>query len=286
MLKANAQRLRWYLGLRQILDWPKYFIAPIKNIGFRRARATEPFGETTSCDWPASSRSVGLAGPLHLASEIRGAAKRLPSSFSGMVLPATRYLWRDGASASLILSPRPNGSIGWPRLKPPLQAVAGFNPGRYFKFENNLLPDLSSGPLRGSFEALQLAGNIKSLGPVQGASRRSGELGGKSDRFAGLATPPVSGPIGTLRAARHHHQSLIETGAQVNSGAFLPNETAMAAGAAARPNEQAVSTIHIDGSALGRWAVQYLERALGKPATGMTGIDPRASRPRYRVSPF
>jgi hypothetical protein len=44
--------------------------------------------------------------------------------------------------------------------------------------------------------------------------------------------------------------------------------------------------IHIDGSVLGRWAVQHLERALGKPATGMTGVDPRASPPRSHVSPF
>jgi hypothetical protein len=47
-----------------------------------------------------------------------------------------------------------------------------------------------------------------------------------------------------------------------------------------------VSTLHIDGSALGRWTVQHLERALGKPATGMTGVDPRATIPRSRVAPF
>lgn len=46
------------------------------------------------------------------------------------------------------------------------------------------------------------------------------------------------------------------------------------------------ATVHIDGSALGRWTIQHLERALGKPATGMTGVDPRASPPRSRVSPF
>jgi hypothetical protein len=45
-------------------------------------------------------------------------------------------------------------------------------------------------------------------------------------------------------------------------------------------------TIHLDGSVLGRWAVQHMERALGKPATGMTGVDPRANPPRNRVSPF
>lgn len=46
------------------------------------------------------------------------------------------------------------------------------------------------------------------------------------------------------------------------------------------------ATVHLDGSALGRWAIQHLERTLGKPATGMTGVDPRASLPRGRVAPF
>jgi hypothetical protein len=46
------------------------------------------------------------------------------------------------------------------------------------------------------------------------------------------------------------------------------------------------ATLHIDGSVLGRWAVQHLERALGRPATGMSGVDPRATTPRSRIAPF
>ncbi len=45
-------------------------------------------------------------------------------------------------------------------------------------------------------------------------------------------------------------------------------------------------TLHLDGAALGRWAVQHLERALSKPINGITGIDPRATVPRGFVSPF
>jgi hypothetical protein len=45
-------------------------------------------------------------------------------------------------------------------------------------------------------------------------------------------------------------------------------------------------TLHLDGSALGRWAVDHLGRILSRPAAGMTGVDPRASIPRGRVSPF
>lgn len=47
-----------------------------------------------------------------------------------------------------------------------------------------------------------------------------------------------------------------------------------------------VSTVHIDGAALGRWVVEHFARTLAKPASGMTGIDPRANAPRGRVAPF
>ena len=46
------------------------------------------------------------------------------------------------------------------------------------------------------------------------------------------------------------------------------------------------STLHLDGAALGRWAIQHLTRTLGKPTTGMTGVDPRITPPRSRIQPF
>jgi hypothetical protein len=45
-------------------------------------------------------------------------------------------------------------------------------------------------------------------------------------------------------------------------------------------------TLHIDGNALGRWMVEHFARTLARPASGMTGIDPRANAPRGRVAPF
>jgi hypothetical protein len=45
-------------------------------------------------------------------------------------------------------------------------------------------------------------------------------------------------------------------------------------------------TLHLDGASLGRWTVDHLQRTLSKPASGMTGVDPRAVVPRSRVSPF
>ena len=59
-----------------------------------------------------------------------------------------------------------------------------------------------------------------------------------------------------------------------------------AGGDGSQRTRPAVSTLHIDGAALGRWTVQHLERALAKPPAGMTGVDPRASLPRSRVAPF
>jgi hypothetical protein len=46
------------------------------------------------------------------------------------------------------------------------------------------------------------------------------------------------------------------------------------------------ATVHLDGAALGRWAVHHIERALARPSNGMTGVDPRATMPRGHISPF
>jgi hypothetical protein len=46
------------------------------------------------------------------------------------------------------------------------------------------------------------------------------------------------------------------------------------------------ATLHLDGAALGRWAIQHIERALARPSNGMTGVDPRATMPRGHISPF
>lgn len=47
-----------------------------------------------------------------------------------------------------------------------------------------------------------------------------------------------------------------------------------------------VTTIHIDGNALGRWTIEHLTRALARPSAGTTSIDPRSVVPRSRVAPF
>lgn len=44
--------------------------------------------------------------------------------------------------------------------------------------------------------------------------------------------------------------------------------------------------IHLDSTSLGRWTVEHLARNLSRQPTGMTGIDPRISAPRSRLSPF
>ena len=44
--------------------------------------------------------------------------------------------------------------------------------------------------------------------------------------------------------------------------------------------------IHLDSTSLGRWTVEHLAWTLSRESTGMTGIDPRISAPRSRLSPF
>lgn len=49
---------------------------------------------------------------------------------------------------------------------------------------------------------------------------------------------------------------------------------------------QRAGTVVLDGAVLGRWVVTHLEQVLSRPQSGMTGVDPRAARPRSRLSPF
>jgi hypothetical protein len=44
--------------------------------------------------------------------------------------------------------------------------------------------------------------------------------------------------------------------------------------------------IILDGAALAQWVVNYLETALTRPQSGMTGVDPRAAQPMSRLTPF
>jgi hypothetical protein len=71
-------------------------------------------------------------------------------------------------------------------------------------------------------------------------------------------------------------------------GDEIPTTTAPARnGPSAQPkNTVTVGQLHIDGTNLGRWMVNYLDHALSKPQQGMTGVDPRANPPRTRMTPF
>jgi hypothetical protein len=58
------------------------------------------------------------------------------------------------------------------------------------------------------------------------------------------------------------------------------------AGHNAMGNPGGLSTLHIDGSALGRWAISHIERALTKPSAGISSVDARMISPQSRISPF
>jgi hypothetical protein len=97
---------------------------------------------------------------------------------------------------------------------------------------------------------------------------------GASDRFSGR--PPL---LSTEQPASAQ-------GPAIENQSPVSDRDGAAGGDQSQSSRPTVSTLHIDGSALGRWTVQHLERALAKPSTGMTGVDPRATVPRNRVAPF
>ncbi len=82
------------------------------------------------------------------------------------------------------------------------------------------------------------------------------------------------------------HQVELKRNLQVRDGFVLNGSNQTPGEDGSRSNRLRCSTLHLDGSALGRWAVDHLQRTLSRPATGMTGVDPRATPPQSRVSPF
>jgi hypothetical protein len=103
--------------------------------------------------------------------------------------------------------------------------------------------------------------------------------------------PPVAGekldPLSLEMTDRSwDSQTGPERSFQAPDGFASSGSNQMASEDGSRSNSLRGSTLHLDGSALGRWAVDHLQRTLSKPATGMTGVDPRTTIPRSRVSPF
>ena len=286
MRRADAGRIAWFLGLQRILRFPRYSMAPAAVV--RPSRRSAAYFLDTPPKRKASFRSDAAARERlsHSAPQALSRVMRM-TSVMGRLNPATILRHATGVpAASLTHRPLLQAHRDLRLTKIPkrdAQRYSAATPaltreaGAGEKHRPIVNPGGGNSPLR----------NAPALAP----SRLHSALRG-------------SGGIGVVTAPR---LTAVETdGSFLGSGVFPPKEQGPSRPHTAGPptdrsvdwdegperdvetrrSRPAVSTIHLDGSALGRWTIQHLERALGKPATGMTGVDPRATPPRSRVAPF
>lgn len=277
-------RIAWFLRMKDIFRFPRSFLAPTKS-RFRRPRTptadisggllpiirgTKQNIAATQSLSAAGIASAGAGRPHRTPSMYSSADReRLPSAFSeavrssrGNIAPAlyARPIRRPSANASPP-GPRPFVNGGYPAATAPEV--------RFRKMTGAAA--LSKKQLKGQRLYATAYGSL--------ASQRTGFPARTFAQTQIAFAKSVAPPPGTASADSASSASDI---AEPKEG-----ERQHAPKGADRDGKAASrTTLHIDGHALGRWTVQHLERVLGRPSAGMTGVDPRASTPRSRVSPF
>jgi hypothetical protein len=286
MHTPNRSRIAWFLRLQQILAFPKLFFAP-QTGRFRRPKLVGDEAGPFQC-WdlapvtdPATAASpVRRAVPGHLA--LRPPNKPMASSS-----PSTARAIKAASAGSAV-----NRHIfqNLYRIAPGRRSLATMNSAFTSMAAGSKHDYLRAiwGPTidqagasnhtemqrRISFaDTLPISRSIQNHRPRQIAAERT--LISRSPETTLRAPPPPS--TGDARS---------EQASVLSPRPFSEGPKADLGQGPQRQNIRGASTVHLDGATLGQWAIQHLERTLAKPSAGMTGVDPRASLPRGRVSPF
>jgi hypothetical protein len=283
---AIAKRIGWFLYLQRVLEFPKYFWAPQPAPLRRRSSTRDDF-------------SAHRSGNVGIAEEPFFAAT--PGHISALEYLRPRTLSRTTASPD-ILSDRMTALTTIMKIFRHVQAQSAFWSDRTFmKSTRAQLENVSQSKILGLEYTRALRRQRVRHGEADGLTT-SGRRFAVSQklRFPGAADPGApqfgmaqsrSANVGVeaiLRVQPPPRQDMTDSGQLTGEGnQSCPRGPDRASGYGSQQRTSAAaSTLHLDGSVLGRWAIQHLERTLGKPAAGMTGVDPRASLPRSRVSPF
>lgn len=277
-----SERAGWFLRLRSMFKFQQRYLAPTR-LRVRRPKAELHERDEDLVSAPhalrrfvATSPSVRVPGLERVGTRISQDASPLASGHRAGAL---------SAGASLDYRSLDRAAVQVANMRDRLHQ----------------LPDLpSSGRFRSSHPVSAVAAVARRAPGVaittarlpnrQGADTPVGS-GARSKR--GLAVPGVRGvskaPLGSRRPLAPLPHAPGDGHAMVPAprSRVVPAETsATKAEADGSPTMSSRSTLHIDGHALGRWTIQHLERVLGRPSAGITGVDPRASAPRTRISPF
>lgn len=285
MHEENATRINWFLQLRKIIRFPKAFLAPHRP-AFRRLPRIRGTFSTDHSDPATVRESTYFSAPTKRILPVDG-----PERSRWARLDATNLLTELPGKARLAAMQSPRAVKTIELVKDAKATLAHSRNGSIYPAPQRLVrastsdlqpPLPSPSAMNGDLERPQKhASNSKVLRfhpPAYMASQarpnspRSRQKGG--DTLVRAEPPPMDYPSDVGKPSDEKRQPN-RFAAEERDEHVSPS----------RASTQAV-TVHIDGSALGRWAIQHLERVLGKPATGMTGVDPRSSPPASCVSPF
>jgi hypothetical protein len=283
----NSSRLTWFLKLQRTFQFPRYSLAPFRNLPRFHGKGVDHAGTANS----VASEARTTAGMPQRAVVARsdapsGIFRSKPNIAAQDYLPGRRSV---SPPSRLIKGPVPLGAASSRytayrtlRGKPEsdMMTVRIFNRIGSPMEQPASLPHL--------FEISQRSSTVL---PQLASRDRSSELRGQMAPIARIAVNQSIGRgyTGTNQVASAEMLTAlgsVSEGAHVRLASEEP-ELGIPGQSMRQPERRpSASTLHIDGAALGRWTVQHLARTLGKPTPGMTGVDPRAGLPRSRIQPF
>ena len=286
MPRADPKRIAWFLNLQRVLRFPKYFMAPLAIFRPRRSLLASD-AEITETGVPSSRReSTSPTRSRRLSAPPLPMLNQAISPTDNPGLTNALRIARDAMSISTSgFSPRQKIPISAYFQKPAHRSERLVERPVLARHEF-AIPTMSRQPdIDPDALAIRPEKSVP-LAPIPTFS--SGQRFADSERFPEpTATARGTNEVAFGRGlAASNEYPPIDNASENRYDSPSSDQGGTREGAQPQHNRPAVSTLHIDGSALGRWAVQHLERALGKPATGMTGVDPRATIPRSRVAPF
>lgn len=278
--KGGTGQIARLLGLRNLYRFPKYFLAPRPIGGLRTHRRV--------LDHPQTDSPKRTALHTHtVANGGRGVATiRLPALMGrrpGSSIP-------DNGRAALVAKRAETDipNAGAQRPEPPI-----YRPGNAIRKIPGPAHTPRTAPIGEAFQTsinryifretqTQLS-QTAGLAPPRPAGDSSADLGSTANLRAVPAETVDPGPVARPPVNQPPFASRFGTTPNPASSSAQHSPAGSGYGTSQGPR---TGTLHIDGAALGRWTVQHLERTLGKPSAGMTGVDPRATIPRSRVAPF
>ena len=283
---TNTKRIAWFLSLQHVLGFPRHFLAPMAlffahrgpvHLGVNSERQIPPGGHIKEVPdaWPRGVEKLPIPQRYRTSTAASSAGN-----------PAARQSRSETIVKPLSPPARWKTDLPSAQLVKPQRLVhrslrLSTTPGRDIVIVQQLGRGRSASST-GSVAPTKMPG--KGLGSIPSPPQKPHDLGASPDLFSNASNSWST----TLRPSTWSSVELDDSAKNLSPqpqwSSEDPGDSQSHNGI--RPSKPSLSTLHIDGSMLGRWAIQHLERALGRPATGMTGVDPRATVPRSRVAPF